>query len=70
MPVAVNVVDGIVQVRARPLSFVIDAPGTVLSRVVVALADEEQPLSPVTVTLKVPAVLTVIDAVVAPVDHK
>ena len=58
------------QLSASPLSFVMAATGVVLSRVVVTLADEVQPLAPVTVTLKVPAVLTVIDAVVAPVDHR
>ena len=38
--------------------------------VVVALAVEVQPFAPVTVTLTVVAVLTDIDAVVAPVLHK
>ena len=44
--------------------------GAVLSNVVVTLDVVVHPLTPVTVTLKVPAVLTVIDCVVAPVDHK
>ena len=70
MPLAVNVVFGIVQFNARPLLLLIVAPGAVLSNVVVTLAADVHPLAPVTVTLNVPAVLTVIDAVVAPVDHK
>ena len=70
MPIAVNVVFGIAQLNARPLLLVIVAPGAVLSNVVVTLAADVHPLAPVTVTLNVPAVLTVIDAVVAPVDHK
>ena len=70
LPLAVNVVFGTMQLNARPLSVVIVAPGTVLFNVVVALAVLVHPLVPVTVTLNVPAVLTVIAAVVAPVDHK
>ena len=60
---------GVVQLNAKPLSFVIDAPGTVLSSVVVTLAVDWQPPVPVTVTVKMPAVLTVIEADVSPVDH-
>jgi NADH:ubiquinone oxidoreductase subunit 6 (subunit J) len=41
-----------------------------LSIVVVTAAVEVQPLAPVTVTVYVPAVVTVIAAVVADVDHK
>ena len=70
LPLAVNVVDGIAQDNARPGLLAIDAPGTVLFNVVVTLAVDVQPLAPVTVTVKVPAVLTVIDAVVSLVDHK
>ncbi len=61
---------GIVQFKARPLSLLILAVGTVLSSVIVASTVAVHPLAPVTVTVNVPAVLTVIDAVVAPVDHK
>ena len=53
-----------------PVLLVIDAVGAVLSSVVVALVVAVHPLAPVTVTVNVSAVLTVIDAVVAPVDHK
>ena len=70
LPLAVNVVPGIVQFNARPLLLLILAAGAVLSSVVVALAVAVHPLAPVTVTVNVPAVLTVIEAVVAPVDHK
>ena len=70
LPVAVNVVDGVVQFNARPLLFEMDAPGKVLSNVVVALAVDVHPFSPVTVTVNVPAVFTVIEAVVAPVDQR
>ena len=38
--------------------------------VVVTLAVDIHPFAPVTVTVNVPAVVTVIDAVVAPVDHE
>jgi hypothetical protein len=47
-----------------------DTTGTVLFNVVVTLAVETQPVAPVIVTVNVPAVLTVIEGVVAPVDHK
>jgi hypothetical protein len=58
------------QLKASPLLFVIVAPGAVLSNEVVTLAVEVQPLAPVIVTVNVPAVLTLIEGVVAPVDHK
>jgi hypothetical protein len=58
------------QLNTNPLSFAMDAVGSVLSRVVVALAVEVQPFEPVTVTVNVPAVLTEVAAVVAPFDHK
>ena len=70
MPLAVKVVDGTVQLKARPLSLVIEAPGKVLSKVVLTLAIEVQPLAPVTVTVNVPAVETVIAAVVEPVFQR
>ena len=58
------------QLNNNPLSFAMDAVGSVLSNVVVALAVEVQPLEPVTVTVNVPAVVTLVAAVVAPFDHK
>jgi hypothetical protein len=58
------------QLNTNPLSFAMDAVGSVLSRVVVALAVEVQPFEPVTVTVNVPAVVTLVAAVVAPFDHK
>ena len=70
MPFAVRIVLGMVQLKARPLSLVMEAPGGVSSKVVVTLATEVQPLAPVTVTVNVPAVETVMAAVVAPVLHK
>ena len=70
MPVAVNVVEETVQLRSRPLLFAIEAPGKVLSSVVDTLAVDVQPLVPVTVTVNVPAVETVIAAVVAPVFQR
>src|ERR1035437_1430693 len=69
VPFAVKVVLDVVQFNARPLSVMPDAGG-VLSNVVVAVPVAVHPLAPVTVTLKVPAVLTVIACVVAPVDQK
>jgi len=63
-PLAVRVVPGVVQLKARPLLLLIDGVGGVLSNVVVALACDVHPLAPVTVTVYVPAVLTVIDGVV------
>ena len=50
--------------------FAIEAPGKVLSSVVDTLAVDVQPLVPVTVTVNVPAVETVIAAVVAPVFQR
>ena len=52
-----------------PVLFVIPAVGAALSNVVVALVVAVQPLLPVTVTVNVPAVLTVVDPVVDPVLH-
>ena len=69
-PLAVSVVLGTAQVSAKPLSLEMDAFGVVLSNVVVTLAVAVQPFAPVTVTVHVPAVVTVMDAVVAPVLHK
>jgi hypothetical protein len=68
-PLAVKVVDGVAQVNASPLLLLMDADGAVLSSVVLTLVLAVQPLLPVAVTVKVPAVLTVMDAVVAPVLH-
>ena len=51
LPLAVKVVDGVVQFKARPLLFDIDAPGTVIFWVIVMLAVEKHPLAPVTVTV-------------------
>ena len=65
-----SVVLGTAHVSARPLSFEIDAPGVVLSNVVVTLAVDVQPFAPVTVTDHVPAVDTVMHCVVAPVLHE
>ena len=50
--------------------FAIDAPGKVLSSVVLTDATEVQPLAPVTVTVNVPAEETVMAAVVAPVFQR
>ena len=58
------------QLNTNPLSFAMDAVGSELSRVVVALAVEVQPFEPVTVTVNVPAVLTEVAAVAAPFDHR
>ena len=52
-----------------PVLLVIPAVGAVMSSVVVTLVLAVQPLLPVTVTVKVPAVLTVMAEVVAPVFH-
>ena len=46
------------------------AEGAVLSKVVITELVAVQPLLPVTVTVKVPAVLTVMVEVVAPVLHR
>ena len=66
---AVKVVLGTKQVSANPLLAVIPDAGGILFRVVVTLDETVQPLTPVTVTVKVPAVVTLIEEVVAPVDH-
>jgi hypothetical protein len=68
-PLAVKVVLGIVQDKAKPLLFVIATVGTVLSKVVVALAVAVQPFGLVTVTVNVPAVVTVNVAPVVPPVH-
>jgi hypothetical protein len=65
-----KVVAGMAQLSASPLLFEMDAPGNVLSNVVLTLAVEVQPLAPVMVTVNIPAVVTAIHGVVAPVDHK
>ena len=52
-----------------PVLLVIPAVGAVVLRVVVAEAVAVQPLLPVTVTVNVPAALTVMAEVVAPVFH-
>jgi hypothetical protein len=70
LPLAVKVVEGMAQLSASPLLFEMDAPGAMLSNEVDPLAVELQPLAPVIVTVNVPAVLTLIEGVVAPVDHK
>jgi hypothetical protein len=64
------VVLGVLQSKAKPLLFAIAAVGVVLSNVMVAVAAEVQPFEAVTVTVKIPAVLTVVAAVVAPFDHR
>jgi hypothetical protein len=68
-PLAVKVVDGVAQFRASPFLLLIEAVGAVLSSVVVALVIAVHPLLPVTVTVKVPAVVTLMAEVVAPVPH-
>jgi hypothetical protein len=60
----------VVQLSPKPLLFDIAAVGALPSKVVVALAVEVQPFEPVTVTVNVPAVVTLVAAVVAPFDHK
>jgi hypothetical protein len=68
VPVAVNEIDVRLQFSSvLPVLLVIPAVGAVLSSVVLTLALAVHPLLPVAVTVKVPAVLTVMDAVVAPV---
>jgi len=61
---------GIAQLNASPLLLLIEAIGTVLSKVVVALFVAVHPLAEVTVTVYVSASLTVMAGVVAPVDHE
>jgi hypothetical protein len=68
-PLAVKVVDGVAQFRASPLLLVMLAVGAVLLSVVVADVVAVHPLLPVTVTVNVAAVLTVMAEVVAPVLH-
>ena len=60
----------VVQLSPKPLLFDIAAVGALPSKVVVALAVEVQPFEPVTVTVNVPAVVTLVAAVVSPFDHK
>jgi hypothetical protein len=64
------VVLGVLQSSAKPLLFDIAAVGVVLSKVVVALAAAVHPFEPVTVTVNVPAVVMLVEAVVAPFDHR
>ena len=61
---------GIEQLNANPLLLLIVTVGTVLSSVVVALFVALHPLAEVTVTVNMPASLTVMAGVVAPVDHE
>jgi hypothetical protein len=61
------VVDGVVQLKASPLLLLILAVGAELLSVVVTDDDAVQPLEPVTVTVKVPAVVTLMDSVEDPV---
>ena len=68
-PLAVKVVDGVAQLSASPLLLVMLAVGAVLLSVVVADVVAVHPLLPVTVTVNVAAVLTVMAEVVAPVFH-
>ena len=69
-PVAVNEIVVRLQVSSvLPVLLVIPAVGAVLSIVVVALAVAVHPLLPVTVTVNVPAVVTLMAAVVDPVFH-
>jgi hypothetical protein len=68
-PLAVKVVDGVVQFSASPLLVLMLAVGAVLSSVVVALVVAVHPLLPITVTVNVAAVLTVMAEVVAPIFH-
>ncbi|MNT98444.1 hypothetical protein D3C72_2410290 [compost metagenome] len=55
---------GTEQLKANPLLLLIEAVGIVLSNVVVTLSVSVHPLAAVTVTVKVPAVLTTKAAVV------
>ena len=69
-PVAVREIEVRLQVSSvLPVLLVIPAVGAVLSSVVVALVVAVQPLLPVTVTVNVAAVLTVMAEVVAPLLH-
>ena len=61
---------GVLQSSAKPLLLAIAAVGVVVSKVVVALAVDVQPFDADTVTVYVPAVVTLVAAVVAPFDHK
>ena len=57
----------VVQFSDNPLEFVIVVEGAALSRVVETDEVAVHPLDPVTVTVNVPAVVTLMDDVVAPV---
>jgi hypothetical protein len=65
-----------VKVTVDPLQMVVDPPavmlavGVAFTTIVVTADVEEHPAAFVTVTVLAPAVFTLIDAVVAPVDHK
>ncbi len=59
-----------VQLKLSPLLLAMPAVGAVLSKVVVADSVSVQPLADVTVTVNVPAVVTLMAAVVAPVAHR
>ena len=61
---------GVLQSSAKPLLLAMDAVGVVVSKVVVALAVAVQPSDPVTVTINVPAVVTIVAAVLALLDHE
>ena len=69
LPKAVNVVDGLLQVRAKAGGET-EAVGGVLFRVTEANADAVQPLDPVTVTVYVLADVTEMELVDAPVFHR
>ena len=61
---------GVLQSRDKPLLLLMAAVGVVLSNVVVALAVDVQPSDPVTVTVYVPAEVTIVAAVLALLDHE
>lgn len=60
----------LLHVSVSPLLFAMLTVGAVVFTVVVAEAEAVQPLLPITVTEKVPALLTVIASVVAPLLHE
>jgi hypothetical protein len=60
----------VVQLSPKPLLFDIAAVGEVVFNVVVALAVAVHPFEPVTVTVNVPAIVMLVEAVVAPFDHR
>ena len=65
LPLAVNVVDGIPQLNARPLLLVIDAPGNAFIAAMPLPGRLEHPPT-VCVTVKVPGLIEVIKDEVAP----